>query len=326
MGICKLFFRIAHYLNENPEQLTDASLEAIAAQYRPYAYIGARNQLHQFVQEQAQEVDTDPAQWFGTSEWRKDSGAFPDFVLACEPHNPLGNGALLELKDSAGDQIASFNSTLPAARKQISRLAKMVQTAVQHYEFRRSSTCPDERDCFYLVRTRNKDQAACRLSVVQGTFFETIPNQELLKLLWKDLLDQAGVPTAHHQEILNSLAKLERDQIAQSRVIARAAVKPRLRIMSEIVAEANPHRYSEIEGQTVNLVLKAPREDSDSGISQWVADQFSADYLRAQLVSGNTMTISDENHSIACHVIPVKHALNGLHVVVQAKLFSYSYT
>lgn len=70
MGICKLFFRIAHYLNENPEQLTDASLEAIAAQYRPYAYIGARNQLHQFVQEQAQEVDTDPAQWFGTSEWR----------------------------------------------------------------------------------------------------------------------------------------------------------------------------------------------------------------------------------------------------------------
>jgi hypothetical protein len=147
-----------------------------------------------------------------------------------------------------------------------------------------------------------------------------------LKLLWKDLLDQAGVPTAHHQEILNSLAKLERDQIAQSRVIARAAVKPRLRIMSEIVAEANPHRYSEIEGQTVNLVLKAPREDSDSGISQWVADQFSADHLRAQLVSGNTMTISDENHSIACHVIPVKHALNGLHVVVQAKLFSYSYT
>jgi hypothetical protein len=86
--------------------------------YRPYAYIGARKHLREFVQEQAQEVGIDPAQWFGTKKWQSDSGAFPDFVLACEPHSPLGNGALLELKDSAGDQIASFNSTLPSARKQ----------------------------------------------------------------------------------------------------------------------------------------------------------------------------------------------------------------
>jgi len=201
------------------------------------------------------------------------------------------------------------------------------QTArIQSPAYRRAvASHADERDCFYLVRTRNKDQAACRLSVVQGAFFETIPNQELLKLLWKDLLDQAGVPIAQHQEILNSLTKLERDQIAQSRVITRAAVKPRLRVMSEIVAEANPHRYSEIEGQTVNLILKAPRED-DSGISQWVTDQFSADHLRAQMVSDDTMTISDEDHSIACRVVPVKHALNGLHVVVQAKLRLHAYS
>ena len=105
MGICKLFFRIAHYLNENLDQLAKASLEDIAAQYRPYAYIGARESLHEFVQEQAQEVGIDPAQWFDTNEWQKDSGAFPDFVLACEPHSPLGNGALLELKDSAGDRL-----------------------------------------------------------------------------------------------------------------------------------------------------------------------------------------------------------------------------
>jgi hypothetical protein len=148
MGVCKLFFRIAHYLHENPHQLASASLEDIAAQYRPYAYIGARKHLREFVQERAQEVGIDPAKWFGTKKWQSNSGAFPDFVLACEPHSPLGNGALLELKDSAGDQIASFNSTLPSARKHISRLTKMVRTAVQNYESKRGCACPDERDCF----------------------------------------------------------------------------------------------------------------------------------------------------------------------------------
>jgi hypothetical protein len=253
MGVCKLFFRIAHYLHENPHQLASASLEDIAAQYRPYAYIGARESLHEFVQEQAQEVGIDPAQWFGTKKWQSDSGAFPDFVLACEPHSPLGNGALLELKDSADDQIASFNSTLPSARKRISRLTKMVQTAVQNYESERGCACPDERDCFYLVRTKNKYPDTCRLSVVQGTFFETIPNQELLKSLWKDLLKQAGVPAEQHMEILDYLAKLERNEVAKSRRIERAAIKPRLRIMSEVVADANPHKYQEIRERTALL-------------------------------------------------------------------------
>ena len=321
MGICKLFFRIARYLSENLEQLTNTSLEDIAARYRPYAYIGARKHLHEFVREQAQEVGIEPAQWFGTSEWQKDSGAFPDFVLACEPHNPLGNGALLELKDSAGDQIASFNSTLPSARKHISRLTKMVQTAVQHYESKRGCACPPERDCFYLVRTKNKSKDACRLSVVQGTFFETIPNQELLKSLWKDLLEQSGVPAEQHKEILDYLAKLERNQIAESRVIERAAEKPRLRIMSEVVADANPHRYQEIGERTVNLILKAPSEDGSESLVQWIIHCFSTDDLLAQAASGDALIVSDAaSGEIKCRIVRIKHKLNGLHLAIQVRL------
>jgi len=320
MGICKLFFRIAHYLNENLDQLAKASLEDIAARYRPYAYIGARKHLREFVQEQAQEVGIDPAQWFGTKKWQSDSGAFPDFVLASEPHSPLGNGALLELKDSAGDQIASFNSTLPSARKRISRLTKMVQTAVQNYESERGCACPDERDCFYLVRTKNK-YPECRLSVVQGTFFETIPNQELLKSLWKDLLEQSGVPIEQHKEILDYLAKLERDQIAESRVIERAAIKPRLRIMSEVVADANPHRYQEIGERTVNLILKALSEDSSESLVQWILHCFSADDLRVRAVSEDVIIISDDSGGqIKCRLLRIEHKLNGLHLVVQVQL------
>lgn len=321
MGVCKLFFRIAHYLNENPHQLASASLEDIATQYRSYAYIGARKSLHEFVREQARGVGIDPAQWFGTKEWQKDSGAFPDFVLACESHSPLGNGALLELKDSAGDQIASFNSTLPSAQKQISRLTKMVQTAVQNYESKRGCACPDERDCFYLVRTKNKSPDACRLSVVQGTFFETIPNQELLKSLWKDLLEQSGASIEQYQEILEHLANLERDQIAESRVIERAAIKPRLRIMSEVVAEANPHRYQEIGERTVNLILKAPSEGGSESLERWILRCFTTDNLLAQPVSDDVLAISDDfGCQVNCRIVRVEHKLNGLHLAVQVQL------
>jgi len=321
MGVCKLFFRIAHYLHENPHQLASASLEDIAAQYRPYAYIGARKHLREFVQEQAQEVGIDPAQWFGTKKWQSDSGAFPDFVLACEPHSPLGNGALLELKDSAGDQIASFNSTLPSARKHISRLTKMVRTAVQNYESKRGCACPDERDCFYLVRTKNKNQDACRLSIVQGTFFETIPNQELLKSLWKDLLKQSGVPIKQHKKILDYLAKLERNEVAKSRRIKRAAIKPRLRIMSEVVTDANPHKYREIGKRTVNLILKAPSEGGRESLERWILHCFSTDNLLAKPVSDDVFVVSDDSGcQVNCRIVWVEHKLNGLHLVVQVQL------
>jgi hypothetical protein len=321
MGVCKLFFRIAHYLHENPHQLASASLEDIAARYRPYAYIGARKHLREFVQEQAQEIGIDPAQWFGTKKWQSDSGAFPDFVLACEPHSPLGNGALLELKDSAGDQIASFNSTLPSARKHISRLTKMVRTAVQNYESKRGCACPDERDCFYLVRTKNKYPDTCRLSVVQGTFFETIPNQELLKSLWKDLLKQAGVPAEQHMEILDYLAKLERNEVAKSRRIKRAAIKPRLRIMSEVVADANPHKYQEIGERTVNLILKAPSEGGRESLERWILHCFSTDNLPAKPVSDDVFVVSDDSGcQVNCRIAWVEHKLNGLHLVVQVQL------
>jgi hypothetical protein len=233
----------------------------------------------------------------------------------------LGNGALLELKDSAGNQIASFNSTLPSARKRISRLTKMVQTAVQNYESERGCACPDERDCFYLVRTKNKYPDTCRLSVVQGTFFETIPNQELLKSLWKDLLKQAGVPAEQHMEILDYLAKLERNEVAKSRRIKRAAIKPRLRIMSEVVTDANPHKYREIGKRTANLILKAPSEGGRESLERWILHCFSTDNLLAKPVSDDVFVVSDDSGcQVNCRIVWVEHKLNGLHLVVQVQL------
>jgi hypothetical protein len=156
---------------------------------------------------------------------------------------------------------------------------------------------------------------------VQGTFFETIPNQELLKSLWKDLLEQSGVPIEQHKEILDYLAKLERDQIAESRVIERAAIKPRLRIMSEVVADANPHRYQEIGERTVNLILKALSEDSSESLVQWILHCFSTDNLLAKPVSDDVFVVSDDSGcQVNCRIAWMEHKLNGLHLVVQVQL------
>ncbi len=323
MGVCRLYFCITRYLQQHPDALIGKSLEELASQYRPFAYIGARKYLREFVKKEAEKVGTTPEAWFGRDDWDKDSGAFPDFVLACEARNPIGNGALLELKDSKGKQVASFNSTLPSARKQLGQLTKLVREAVQHYERMQKSGgvgCSDERDCFYLLRTMRDNPEECRISVVQGTFFETIPNQQLLRSLWQEVLQQANIPEEQQRQVLDCLASLERDEIAQSRLIERASVKPRLRIMSEVISDANPHLYESISARTVNLILKAPAGDAKlNTLGKWLADCFKRDNLHANHAD-DTLMVFDDECDINYDIFQIHHKKNGLHLVVQKSI------
>lgn len=134
MGVFRLYAEIVSQLRKMPNGLSEQSLEEIAAVYSPYAYIGNRKSLKAAVQRDASHLRGCPnapaagtdgefaAWWFGRKHWEIDSGAFPDFVLAWEGTSTLGDGALLELKDSRGKAIASFNSTLPSARKTLDKL------------------------------------------------------------------------------------------------------------------------------------------------------------------------------------------------------------
>jgi hypothetical protein len=322
MGVCKLYFCITRYLQQHPDALTGKSLEELASQYRPFAYIGARRHLYEFVKKEAENIGITPEAWFGRQDWDKDSGAFPDFVLAREAHNPVGNGALLELKDSKGKQVASFNSTLPSARKSLDKLTPLVRETVQRYEAQTGGNvgCSNERDCFYLVRTMRDNPKECRISVVQGTFFETIPNRQLLRSLWQEVLQQAKIPEEQQQQVLDNLAGLERDEIAQSRLIEGASVKPRLRIMSEVVSDANPHLYKPISARTVNLILKAPDEDAGLDVlGEWLAKCFQQDNLQANL-SGNTLMVFVDEREIKYKIFQIRHRRNGLHLVVQTSV------
>lgn len=317
MSALKLFLAIVKHIQEQPERLTSAPLDEIAAAYSPYAYIGNRRRLRNIVKREAEHLKAcaeksnfaDPATWwFGMPDWNKDSGVFPDFVIAWRGTGTVGDGALVELKDSQSSTIASFNSTLPTARKPLSSLEGLVSRSARKFEscwLQNRARPPDERDCFYLVRTHREDREQCRLSLVQGTFFETLPTHELLGKLWEDVLGQARVPEELRKEIVPWLQKLGRAELSQTRKIEGASIKPRLRLMSEIEPDGNPHTYSEIVPRSVNLILKLPDQLADlQQAKSWAESEFLKDGISLE---GLDLKI-------------IQHRRNGLHLVLQKVL------
>lgn len=122
MAVFRLYADVLTFLYWQKEAMHTGLLEEVAAAHSQFAYYGARKTLAATVRNRArdlvptQEVEATIAEWYGTQAWEKDSGSFPDFVMEYGSIGLLGDGAVIELKDSRGDQIASFNSTLPERR------------------------------------------------------------------------------------------------------------------------------------------------------------------------------------------------------------------
>lgn len=326
MAVLSLFFEIASLL-KSPGVATEHSLEQIALAYPNYAYIGARRDLADAVLSLAERLPNNKGsnaddwvrQWFGTKDWKKNSGTFPDFVLSYQNSNIPYNGALLELKDSKGSSIASFNSTLPSARKFLSTMNPMVSEAVKRWDYPSSEhpEYPFERDCFYLIRTQNSSQSQVRISLIHGSFFETIPVEQLLTSVWKDMLQ--GIASEQEiQQVSDVLARIARADISSTRHIPGASVKPRLRLMSEIETEGNPHTYEEILPRTFNLILK-PNVDTASEFPDVLNAWARNESLNVIWSNQSEFWVSKERGS-AFRVIPLKHKRNGLFMVVQSPI------
>ena len=218
--------------------------------------------------------------------WLKDQGIekrilysesqqFPDFLFKITKHGDefLG-GSLIELKDSKGGSIASFNSTIPTkyksleeidvinGNKLVSRIAKALdgENAVdEHY-------MTFERRCFYLVRT-HKGSKKVKVSIVDGSFFETIPKENLFYQMFLNVLrdhlkkkKKIEIPKTTLDEVEKTLSHItDQTIIAGSQMIEGASVKPRLRIMAEVHPEGNPHStfYPEITEGGFNLILQS---------------------------------------------------------------------
>jgi hypothetical protein len=261
------------------------------------------------------------AQWF-RADWKKDSGLFPDFVLASDERVSFGNGALLELKDTKGSTLASFNSTIPSRHKSLDEVkgimgSSAVSAAAALADFPHSATSgyfSRERPCFYLIRTCAATPKSVRISLVEGSFFETLPKGQLLARTWDQLLEASGVPEAERSPIVESLAGLDQAEIAKSRSIAKASVRPRLRLMAEVVSSANPHNYPEVGARSVNLIVKAEWEDD----TEWVESSFAGEEIPAQAhADGSIFVQLLRGHPISLRYFRILHKLNGEHLVVQ---------
>lgn len=365
MGVLKLYASIVFALHTRPTWATAKSLDEIVSDYGQFAYIGSRKTLSRLVRECAvdlqrcivsvtsEELDHlstinrdladalkvfkkksastkfDPAsEWFGQKRWQTNSGVFPDFLLGLDSQTTFGNGALLELKDSRGDAIASFNSTIPTRYKSLAEVkhisgSSIVAHAAQLFDYPLSvqpNYLTRQRVCFYLVRTRSSDKTKVRLALVEGSFFETLPKDQLLEQVWGQILAESGMPVSEQPSLIEYLARLEQTDIARSREIEKASIKPRFRIMAEVHSDANIHAYPEIPPRTVNLILK---RESDYDESWLIREMHREGFERVHLQPSGTekvIALMDRDTEIHLHYLTITHKRNGEHIVLQYKL------
>ncbi|MCH8289328.1 MAG: hypothetical protein IID12_09535 [Candidatus Marinimicrobia bacterium] len=240
------------------------------------------------------------------------SEQFPDFMLKVRKHSgKLICGSLLELKDSKGGSIASFNSTLPTKYKNleeldiingkslVSRIAHILDTDLSGEKSYNSF----ERRNFYLIRTHAGNEEKVRISVVDGSFFETVPKDHLIYQMFLNVFrshlekKEINISQDALKEFEKTLSAItDQTLIASSQIIEKASVRPRLRIMAEVHPEGNPHgrHYPKITERSVNLILESSPHviDLNKQISQAIPE---------------------------IDTITIKHKRNGDHIVFQLR-------
>ncbi len=239
------------------------------------------------------------------------SECFPDFLLKVKLQaDTLISGSLLELKDSKGSSIASFNSTLPTKNKSldeidvingidlVSKISSIVDGNLSKEEDYKSY----QRKCLYLVRTHGENAKKAKLSIVDGSFFETVPKEDLIYQMFMNILKEHfhKKEMSINSETLDNLKKVlskvtDQTIIAKSQDIEKASVRPRLRIMAEVHSEGNPHSsaYPEIVEGSFNLILGTSNLAKDTLITQ----------------------IQESVTEIK--ILTIKHKRNGEHLVFQ---------
>lgn len=241
------------------------------------------------------------------------SEQFPDSIFKVrKQEGKFTCGSLLELKDSGGGSIASFNSTLPTKYKSLeevdiingNNLVSRITSILDEKLASNENYFTFQRRNFYLIRTHKDSNDKVRISIVDGSFFETVPKEHLIYQMflniWRNHLEKKDIKLSQEQlnEIEKSLSYItDQTIIAASQTIEKASVRPRLRIMAEVHTEGNPHSslYPEISERTVNLIIQASPYEGviTESISKAVPD---------------------------IKVFTIKHKRNGEHAVFQLKV------
>ena len=240
------------------------------------------------------------------------SEQFPDFLFkTIWSENKLIRGSLLELKDSKGAAISSFNSTLPTKYKSldeiniingndlVSRITSILDGELTYDKIYNTY----QRRNFYLIRTHKNNTQKVKISIVDGSFFETVPKEHLVYQMFLNILrnhlekKDIKIPSELLVEIEKSLSFLtDQTIIAASQTIEKASINTRFVVTADVHPEGNPHSsfYPEISERSVNLIIQT----SDYN-----------DRIKAHILE----IVSDIN------VLTIQHKRNGKHLVFQFK-------
>lgn len=252
----------------------DSPLDMIVLRvsWEQLAYIDNRRDARNYGYDFWRGIDVASLKGIGKSQLYSESQEFPDFVFNVREHGgQLVCGSLLETKDTRSGGISSFNSTIPTATKSMEEVdiinSSEIVSKIAFIKDRDIAMRPDyrsyQRRCFYLIRThRGSDKA--RTSLIDGSFFETVPKNYLISQMFLNILEQhrtqkkLDISAVNFSEIKNILSHItDQTIIASSQSIDKASIKPRLRIMAEVNPEGNPHsqHYPTIEEKTLNFIL-----------------------------------------------------------------------
>lgn len=240
------------------------------------------------------------------------SEQFPDFLFKVrKSEDTLNCGSLLELKDSKGGSVASFNSTLPSKTKNldeiniingndlVSRITSILDGELASDKIYNTY----QRRNFYLIRTHKNNTQKVKISIVDSSFFETVPKEHLVYQMFLNILrnhlkkKDIKIPSELLVEIEKSLSFLtDQTIIAASQTIEKASINTRFVVTADVHPEGNPHSsfYPEISERSVNLIVQT----SDYN-----------DRIKAHILEN----VSDIN------VLTIQHKRNGKHLVFQFK-------
>ncbi|MDR1924112.1 MAG: hypothetical protein LBQ66_07030 [Planctomycetaceae bacterium] len=234
-------------------------------------------------------------------------GVFPDLAIKI---NTIGTdfrgGELIELKDSKSYTVSSFNSTIPAGRKEIGKVIKGENSVIK----RQMEEAGDDidslpiRDVYYLIR--GKSSGNVKVVLVHGSFFETINSSSLISQSFEQVLEERlkekGLNIGNNiKELLVDIFS-EQENFSRVRNVDKASVRLRFRIMTEVKAEGNilnTRKYPAIKDNTINLVIPCHSSDEEK--------------LTIQHFS---MTCCLEHFTLQ----KIKHHLNGYFTVFQQDL------
>lgn len=237
-------------------------------------------------------------------------GIFPDMAIRINKTSKIfSGGELIELKDSDSYTVSSFNSTIPTARKEIS---KIITSENSHIKQQMEKAGDDiyslpVRDIFYLVRGRK--QGHTKVCLVQGGFFETISIDSLISQCFSQVLEERleENKTEISQDLKDLLVSVfsRQDSFRKVRNVEKASVKLRFRIMTEVKAEGNilnTKKYPEIVDDTLNFILSCHSDEEEKIIFERVKFIFNEKVLKK------------------FKIFKIKHYFNGYFLVLQTDI------